>query len=69
MIVCHCANVSDRKILELVESGVSSVREVTQLCGAGRCCAPCRDEIASLLSAGRAGAHPSSTVEAQFADL
>jgi len=50
MIVCHCAAVSDSTIARHIDEGVSSVAEITQLTGAGRHCAPCREEIASLLS-------------------
>jgi len=50
MIVCHCVGVSDAMIRKLIAAGASSVGEITRRCGAGRCCAPCRDEIASLLS-------------------
>ncbi len=55
MIVCHCAGVTDHAILQLVrEEAVQSVRDVVRQTGAGRCCAPCRQEIASLLSQGQA---------------
>jgi bacterioferritin-associated ferredoxin len=49
MIVCHCVGVSDAMIRKLIAAGASSVGEITRRCGAGRCCAPCREEIASLL--------------------
>lgn len=49
MIVCHCVGVTDGTIRNLIEAGASSVGEITRRCGAGRCCAPCREEIASLL--------------------
>ena len=49
MIVCHCAGVTDGTIRKLIEAGASSVGEIARRCGAGRCCAPCREEIASLL--------------------
>jgi bacterioferritin-associated ferredoxin len=49
MIVCHCVGVSDATIARLVEEGASTLAEITGLTGAGRCCAPCRDEIRSLL--------------------
>jgi bacterioferritin-associated ferredoxin len=55
MIVCHCAAVTDSDITRLVRGGASSVKEIVRLSGAGRCCAPCRDEIASLISQERAG--------------
>ncbi|HVO26956.1 MAG TPA: (2Fe-2S)-binding protein [Candidatus Margulisiibacteriota bacterium] len=49
MIVCQCVGVSDSMIRRLIAAGASSVAEITRRCGAGRCCAPCREEIASLL--------------------
>jgi bacterioferritin-associated ferredoxin len=49
MIVCHCVGVTDGTIRKLIEAGASSVGEITRRCGAGRCCPPCREEIASLL--------------------
>ena len=49
MIVCHCVGVTDCTIRELIAAGASSVADITRRCGAGRCCAPCREEIATLL--------------------
>ena len=49
MIVCHCVGVTDATIRKLVDAGATSVGEITRRCGAGRCCAPCREEIASLV--------------------
>lgn len=49
MIVCQCAGVTDCTIRMLIDSGASTVEQITNLCGAGACCDPCRDEIASLL--------------------
>lgn len=50
MIVCHCAGVTDRAILDLARDGVRTVKDVIRQTGAGRCCAPCRTEIAALLT-------------------
>ena len=50
MIVCHCAGVTDRAIQQLARDGVQSVKDVIRRTGAGRCCAPCRSEIAAILS-------------------
>lgn len=50
MIVCHCAGITDAAILQLARGGVRSVKEVVRQTGAGRCCAPCREEIATLLT-------------------
>jgi len=52
MIVCHCAGVTDTAIQQLIASGARSVRDIVRETGAGRCCAPCRREIASLLNSG-----------------
>ena len=50
MIVCHCAGVTDQAILQLARDGAQTVRDIVRASGAGRCCAPCRTEIAALLS-------------------
>ena len=49
MIVCHCANVTDRDIRAAIDRGADNVRAIIKATGAGRCCAPCRDEIGSIL--------------------
>lgn len=49
MILCHCAAVTDRTIAALIDQGATSLVEITRRCGAGRCCASCREEIASML--------------------
>ncbi len=54
MIVCHCAAVTDHAIAELIRDGVSTVQEIVRRTGAGRCCAPCRDEIRTLIGAASA---------------
>jgi len=51
MIVCHCASVTDRDIQQVIRAGARSVKEIVQQTGAGRRCAPCRNEIASLIAA------------------
>ena len=49
MIFCHCAAVTDSMLARVIAEGAESVTDVTQRCGAGRNCSPCRDEIAALL--------------------
>jgi bacterioferritin-associated ferredoxin len=51
MILCQCAAVSDRTIERMIGEGVSSVAEIVRRSGAGRRCAPCREEIAAMLYA------------------
>jgi len=50
MIICHCAAVTDSDINQLIRDGASTVKDIIRRSGAGRCCAPCREEIASLLN-------------------
>ena len=59
MIVCHCVGVTDCTIKRLIEGGASTLGEITRLSGAGRCCAPCRDEIATMLYSTAAAPHTS----------
>jgi bacterioferritin-associated ferredoxin len=49
MIICHCARVTDRDIRAAIEGGATSLSAVVKATGAGRCCAPCRDEIGNIL--------------------
>ena len=49
MIICQCTGVTDSRLKDLIREGASTVAEITRRCGAGRCCAPCREEIAALL--------------------
>jgi len=57
MIVCNCAAVTDSTIQRLIGEGARSVAEIARRCGAGRRCAPCRDEIGAMLSAASAAPH------------
>jgi bacterioferritin-associated ferredoxin len=54
MIVCACTGTTDADIARLVREGIGSVSEVVQRTGAGRCCAPCREEIHEILRETRA---------------
>ncbi len=49
MILCHCAGVTDIAIRALIQAGATSCVDIARRCGAGRCCAPCREEIAAIL--------------------
>ncbi len=62
MILCHCAAVTDRTVARIIEEGARSVADVTRRCGAGRCCASCREEIAAMLYSAGAAAHIPATV-------
>jgi bacterioferritin-associated ferredoxin len=41
MIVCVCNNVSDRKIRQAVEEGITSMLELRQHLDVGTCCGKC----------------------------
>jgi bacterioferritin-associated ferredoxin len=55
MILCHCVGVTDATICQLIRGGASTPAEIARLCGAGRSCEACREEIVALL------AHPSAS--------
>ncbi len=49
MIVCVCNNVSDRKIRQAVDEGMSSMSELHENLGIGTCCGKCRSCAKSVL--------------------
>ena len=55
MIVCHCAEVTDRDIARLIDEGATTVGDIIRRCGAGRNCGPCRAELADMLSSACSG--------------
>ncbi len=69
MIVCLCANVSERKLLETIAAGATTVKEVGRRCGAGTGCGACKPLIRECLAECRAAAavDPASTVGAHAA--
>ena len=49
MIVCVCKTVSDKKVLNVIQDGASTIDEVTQCCGAGGDCGACRRMIGEMI--------------------
>ncbi|AMO97322.1 BFD-like [2Fe-2S] binding domain protein [Collimonas fungivorans] len=49
MIVCICNNVSDRKIRQAVDSGMSSMSELRENLGIATCCGKCHSCAKSVL--------------------
>jgi len=41
MIVCVCNNISDRRIRQAVDSGITSMPELRDQLGVGTCCGKC----------------------------
>jgi bacterioferritin-associated ferredoxin len=50
MILCQCSGVTDATIAHLIKDGAATLGAIARRCGAGRFCAPCRQEITSMLS-------------------
>ena len=56
MIVCLCANVSERELVATITAGATTVKEVGRRCGAGAGCGACKPLIRECLSRCRAAA-------------
>jgi bacterioferritin-associated ferredoxin len=56
MILCQCSAVTEATIEKLITEGASNLRSIVKSCGAGRRCAPCRDEINAMLCRAGSGA-------------
>lgn len=56
MIVCLCANVTERQIVETIAAGAATVKEVGRRCGAGTGCGACKPLIRECLARCRAAA-------------
>lgn len=49
MIVCVCRNVSERKIREAVDSGLTSMPQLRDSLGVGTCCGKCHSCAKTVL--------------------
>ena len=49
LLVCHCYNVYESTVKEVVKAGASTVSEVMQECGAGSECGACHVRIERVL--------------------
>lgn len=45
MFVCLCHGVSDKKIRQLIEGGLSSVKQIQATCNAGSDCGQCLAQV------------------------
>lgn len=61
MIVCVCNNVSDKKIRQAVEEGMSSMAELRRHLNVATCCGKChtcaREVLQTCLQQGKEAAH------------
>ena len=53
MFVCVCKAVSDKRIRQLVEEGVGSVRAISHATGLGTCCGACVPHAREIVAAAR----------------
>ena len=53
MYVCVCKAVSDKRIHQLVEEGLRTVREVSHATGLGTCCGACVPQAREIVSGAR----------------
>lgn len=53
MIICVCEGVSDRRVREAVESGVSNLEGLRRHCRAGGDCGRCRADLRRMLRSQR----------------
>lgn len=50
MIVCMCANVSERELVAAIAAGCTTVKDVERRCGAGSGCGSCRPMVREYLA-------------------
>ena len=53
MIVCICRGASDKKILDAIDNGASTLRDL-QRCGIGDQCGSCHNSLRAMLAAAAA---------------
>jgi bacterioferritin-associated ferredoxin len=58
MIVCLCANVSERELEAVIAEGATTLKAVRRACGAGGGCGACRPLIRECLKRCHAAAAP-----------
>lgn len=56
MIVCLCANVTERELVATITAGATTVKEIGRRCGAGTGCGSCKPLIREYLAHCRAAA-------------
>lgn len=66
--LCHCLNVHADEIRQAIdESGLCTVRQVTQTCGAGGGCMACHRHIKRMLAEAAAERQPAGQMALGFA--
>jgi len=54
MIVCLCANVSEREVIAAIGAGAKTLKDIGSRCGAGAGCGSCRATLREYLASFRA---------------
>jgi bacterioferritin-associated ferredoxin len=68
MVVCLCANVTERELAAVIDGGATTVKEIGRRCGAGAGCGACRPLIRECIKQCRA-AQPTHDVPVAAAAL
>jgi bacterioferritin-associated ferredoxin len=68
MIVCVCANVSERKLRTVIADGATTMKEIERRCGAGAGCGACRPLVRECLQQCRAEGQCHTSAVADFTD-
>jgi bacterioferritin-associated ferredoxin len=53
MYVCLCAGVTSQQVIDAVEAGASTTKQVGERTGAGTVCGRCRNNIRALIATTR----------------
>lgn len=64
MIVCICRGASDRDVMEAIDNGASSVRDL-QRCGIGDQCGSCHNSLRGMLARAAAASAAPAVVAAE----
>jgi len=56
MIVCLCRGVSEAAVQQLIDTGVTTLRQIGEACGAGTDCGACCPLVKELLASTHQGA-------------
>jgi bacterioferritin-associated ferredoxin len=67
MVVCICANVSERELRAVIADGATTTKEVARRCGAGAGCGACRPFIRESIRQCRVAAEAAAVAAADSA--
>ena len=69
MLICLCKGVSDKKILDLIDAGAKSLKDIMASCKAGSDCGSCVCHVKELLMQNAAQAKSRGATDDGFEEL